>query len=139
MLAEQTSAQTVAQLFFQVARRMQDFMSPEDLALSPVHLGVLDKIMSEPRTNGKEIAAHYSITPASASAILKRLETEGHIVRERADYDRRSFSWQVTEAGHNAMCATVQQMNVNLAPFFDTLTDHQRKELVGIFQKLIEQ
>ncbi len=139
MSAKVSSAQHVAHLFFQVARDMRDYMSPQELALSPPHFHVLDLIMNDAQMNGKRIAAEFSITPASASAMLKRLEADGYIERERAAHDRRSFSLQVTVAGTAAMAMTIEQMNQKLAPYFDTLSADERNRLVTIFQKLIDQ
>jgi len=71
----------------------------EPLGLThPQYLVMLALWERSPRTLG-DLAADLALEPATASPLVKRLESDGLVVRRRSDADERRLEIALTEAG----------------------------------------
>lgn len=82
-------------------------------------------------------AQGYLSSQPAATKLLGRLESEGLVVREASDTDRRASQFSITEAGRARLAKNRQIMTDQMVPYFESLTAEERMsvyralELVG--------
>lgn len=85
-----------------VARRM---------GLSSGDLAALDYLMSTAHPIGPaELGNHLGMRTASATVLIDRLETAGHVQRRPHPTDRRRLQIEVTEQARSSSAATVRDL-----------------------------
>lgn len=81
----------------------------------------------------KELVDKLRITPASLSEVLMKLERKGYVVREKDENDRRLVRVQVTEAGREALAASVSEVDDP----FKVLSPEEQRILSQTLSKLL--
>jgi MarR family transcriptional regulator, organic hydroperoxide resistance regulator len=97
-------------------RRLRPDMPPDDessadptwhevvaLRATPVQLTLLYTLVERERCTMQELAEELAVAPSTATAMVKRLVTQGYIERSRDDADWRTVWVQSTEAGKLAV------------------------------------
>lgn len=76
----------------------------------------------------KAIADALNVSPAAVTAMLKRLEKDGYIIRNITDDDNRCNEISITEKGKSTVECTRHLFDRIDAAMFDGLTDEQLSE-----------
>jgi DNA-binding MarR family transcriptional regulator len=83
-----------------------------------------------------DIANHLGIDKASVVALIDRLENQGWVVRKRSTEDRRRQEIFLTPAGEKAYKVLKREMIEHEKKFVDRFTEAERKQLIGLLQRL---
>ena len=80
----------------------------------------------------------FQIKSGTLSEVLTKLETDGMIERFRDDADKRKQVVRLTEQGNSCVAETIQVLDNFEAHAFDALSDEERRELLGLLDRVIE-
>lgn len=83
-----------------------------------------------------EIAEKMNHTMAAASGLVDRLEGLGYVKREVSESDRRRILVSITNKGVELVGRIRQDMIHNLSNVMDTLTPHEQKMWLQIYEKI---
>lgn len=84
----------------------------------------------------KRLAEEVSLSQATVTTILNRLETRGLVVRVRSERDKRIVNAQLLPAGESVLEAVPALLHETFIERFDTLPREQQKSLVDTLSKL---
>lgn len=84
----------------------------------------------------RELADSFSITPPSATILVRGLEKAGYVERTSDAHDRRIVRLKLTPAGRKALQAGSAQIRHHLREIFSRLSPHDRTTLEHIFANL---
>jgi len=90
---------------------------------------------TKPQTAG-ELANHVSLSQATVTDIVKRLEKRGLLVRERSQLDRRRITIRLTNAGKSLISQTLPLLQEEFAMRFSQLRDWEQNQLLASVQRL---
>ncbi|QUH02540.1 MarR family transcriptional regulator [Saccharopolyspora erythraea] len=85
---------------------------------------------------GKRVAELSGMSRAAVSALVKTLERDGTISRRQRERDRRVVSFELTEAGREAILGAYTAHNEREQAWASTLTRPERTILIGLLEKL---
>ncbi len=85
----------------------------------------------------KRIAELSGMSRAAVSALVKTLERDGMVTRERATHDRRALQLTLTEQGHDAITGAFEEHNKREQAWAGTLTRPELTVLIGLLEKLM--
>lgn len=85
------------------------------------------------------IAAHLSISPASTTKLLNRLEHAGHIVRRVHPNDRRAYAIEVTPETEASAKQTVGRQQARRVHAAARLTPEQREVVTGFLLDMADE
>lgn len=80
------------------------------MRLSTRDVSALEHLLERPELGPADIASLLGISTASATVLIDRLETAGHVQRQPHPDDRRRKSLVVTEHANTQMFATLQPL-----------------------------
>jgi DNA-binding MarR family transcriptional regulator len=105
--------------------------------ITPAQAGLLSMLQraGAPQTP-QEIARTLSVTPATVTGALNRLEESGLVARARESADRRVVHVHVTPAGQRVAAAWVDGFRAKLEAGMAPLSDAQLRTLVEILSRL---
>ena len=85
----------------------------------------------------REIAEHFSITPAAVTGILKTLERDGYIVR-RSGKDCRTNEIAITDEGRAVVTRSREVFQEVDCAMFEGLTDEELLAYIATHEKIAE-
>ncbi|RNL80756.1 MarR family winged helix-turn-helix transcriptional regulator [Halostreptopolyspora alba] len=85
----------------------------------------------------KRIAELSGMSRAAVSALVKTLDRDGLVTRERATHDRRALQLTLTDHGHGAITGAFEEHNKRERAWADTLTRPEMTILIGLLEKLM--
>ena len=103
---------------------------PQALILKEVGRG-------EPPT-ASELANKVSLSQATITDIVKRLEGRGLLLRERSQNDKRRVTIQLTEAGQNLIAQSLPLLQEQFEKRFFELKEWEQSQLLASVQRLAE-
>lgn len=90
-----------------------------ELRATPGQLSLLGVLVEHERCMMQELAEHLSVTPSTATAMVKRLLAQGYVERNRDDADWRTVWVKPTEKGRAAFavfdCARLASLQERMA------------------------
>jgi DNA-binding MarR family transcriptional regulator len=106
------------------------------VGLSAPQLLVLRTVSDEGRPTASALARAVSLSQATITTILIRLEKEGLVNRERSDEDRRRVHVVLTEAGREVLKAAPKPLQENFSRRFTALPSWEQHQLVAALQRV---
>lgn len=106
-----------------------DQAAAEGLGIGRSDLRCLDVLSQRERVTAGELAHAVGLSRAALSAALRRLQARGYIVREHAEYDRRTVYVRMTDT---AVTLTAQSFAAVHALTIDALSDLSPTELTAV-------
>ena len=95
-------------------------------------LAISNKVISQ-----KDLAAHFSITPAAITGILKGLERDGYITRESGQ-DGRVNEIFITERGREVIKMSREAFHEVDAAMFEGFTDDDLREYIRLATRMTD-
>ncbi len=87
----------------EVAESSGDFQALSELRATPGQLTLLRVLVEHKQCSMQELAEHLAVTPSTATAMVKRLLTNGYIERTRDDVDWRTVWVKPTPRGQQVV------------------------------------
>ena len=106
------------------------------IGMSDLH--ALERLMLNGPVGPAEISAALGIRPASATALVDRLERTGHVRREPHVSDRRRLVLVPTEKAMTDGWAAVMPLVASLEAAAEGLDDDQRRAVASYLDRVIE-
>lgn len=109
--------------------RLQGLTSPQLICLreirrnGPVNPGIL--------------ARSVSLSPATVTGILDRLEDRGLVSRRRRNRDKRQVLVQLTESGEGLLAGTPQPLQERFLERFDSLPRDRRHDVAEVLEEVV--
>jgi DNA-binding MarR family transcriptional regulator len=95
------AAQLMKRILIHFRSQMDEQLRPQGVTTAQLH--VLKTIRDEPGASGAQIARACYVTPQSAQSLLKSLEADGWIRREKDETNDRILIAQLTRAGEDLL------------------------------------
>lgn len=86
----------------------------------------------------RELQERMRVQQSSVSELVKKLEDQGLVSKERDPRDRRKTILRLTEAGERQDATNKQKNRARDQRMFGMLDDHERAELTALLQKLLK-
>jgi DNA-binding MarR family transcriptional regulator len=106
------------------------------VGLSAPQLMVMRTVKEEGRPTASELARAVSLSQATITTILVRLEEAGYLLRERSDEDRRRVHVVLTEAGRAVLAAAPKPLQEAFSRRFEALPEWEQHQLVAALQRI---
>jgi DNA-binding MarR family transcriptional regulator len=108
----------------------------KETGLTTPQLVVMRAIAQQERPVATEIAHSVSLSQATVTNILNRLESHELIQRSRSASDRRRINISLTPQGRNLLAAAPQPLQENFIERFGALEIWERHQLVASLERL---
>jgi DNA-binding MarR family transcriptional regulator len=123
-------------------RQSESFFNDHDI--SPGRFTVLmllyDKLRGEPLPQTPaDLAEKAGVTRATITGLVDTLERDGLVTREHDSADRRMMLVHLTHKGHAALKEILPGHFKHMAALMAPLTEHERKTLVRLLNKVAGQ
>lgn len=99
-------------------------------------LAILKVINESGELNVSEIAASISLSQATVTNILTRLEQQGYITRRRGDFDRRKVYVEMAEKTRVLLESTPSLLQRDFLERFDRLEEWEQTLLLSSLQRI---
>lgn len=106
--------------------------------LTPMQLLILGVLASEGRLTASELSGRVSLTAATLSGMLDRLEEKGLLVRQRDDQDRRRQWLSTSETGRALLAEAPPLLPPALRNAFAALPEWERYSLTAALLRVAE-
>lgn len=84
------------------------------------------------------IARACSLSQATVTGVLERLEKRGFVSRKRSEQDRRQVLVKTTDAGDRILQSAPPLMQADFVDRYDRLQDWEQSLILGALQRLVE-
>jgi len=105
--------------------------------LTGPQLVILREITRRNGITAGEVARAISLSQATVTGILERLERRGFIARRRSDTDRRRILLQTTEAGGALLAEAPPVMQESFVSAFNCLPGWEQLMILSALQRLV--
>jgi DNA-binding MarR family transcriptional regulator len=99
--------------------------------LPPAQMLVLNTIKSLGEVRTGDLSSKLRMKPATMSALLDRLESQGLVVRRRSVSDRRCIFVQLSRAGHDVLQSAPSLLQTDFRKKFEALADWEQAAIVA--------
>lgn len=106
--------------------------------LTPMQLMILQVLASEARLTASALSGRVSLTAATLSGMLDRLEERGLLQRQRDDRDRRRQWLLITAAGRELIRQAPSLMPPEFTRRFAALAEWERHALMAVLLRAAE-
>lgn len=110
----------------------------KSVGLTVPQLVVIRAIGHEGMPSASEVARAVSLSQATVTTILNRLEERGLLTRERSTQDRRRVILQLTEAGSAALREAPLPLQESFSGRFDALPPWEQHQIVSALARVAE-
>src|SRR5712692_5760807 len=107
-----------------------------ELRATPGQLSLLRVLVEHHRCTMQELAEHLAVAPSTATAMVKRLLTQGYVDRHRDDLDWRTVWVKPTESGCLAVEVFDQARLTSLQRRLERLSDDEQTTLLAALPAL---
>lgn len=122
-------------------RRIRDtgtfFSKTEELGISPSQMDLLARVWACPACGVDELAEMLSITSASVSVGVKKLEARGWLRREADEADKRASHLYLTELGEELTLQARAFHETKARGLLSGLTEAEQNTLLALLEKTI--
>jgi DNA-binding MarR family transcriptional regulator len=121
-----------------IERYMSGYLS--DLGLSPSKFNCLQVLRAEPQRTipQNELGSRLTVTGASITGVLDRLERDRLVSREGHPTDRRANMVRLTDEGEDLIQSASDLHALRMHELISTLADDEREQLVLLLNKLAD-
>jgi len=106
--------------------------------LTSAQLLLIRAIENNPSASLGQLANEISLSQATTSTILKRLEASGYIYRTRSDSDRRKSQVFLTERGASALSRAPKPLDQGFLDRFTCLKPYEQTAIVSSLQRVAD-
>ena len=106
--------------------------------LTSAQLLLLRAIDNKPSATLGQLASQISLSQATTSTIIKRLESGGYICKTRSDVDRRKSQVFLTESGLEALVNAPNPLDQSFLDRFTSLKPYEQTAIVSSLQRVAE-
>jgi DNA-binding MarR family transcriptional regulator len=99
--------------------------------LTVPQLMVMQKIDQLEDPLAKEIAQEVSLSPATVTTIIDRLETRGLVVRTRCKTDKRKLHLSLSESGQSVLSDSPKPLHENFIKSYQNLETWEQSQLLA--------
>ncbi len=110
----------------------------KSVGLTVPQLVVIRAIGHEGLPSASEVARAVSLSQATVTTILNRLEERGLLTRERSTQDRRRVILQLTEAGSAVLREAPLPLQDTFSGRFDALSQWEQHQIVSALARVAE-
>ena len=107
------------------------------VGLTGPQLVLLQEIARSGEVTAGEIARAVSLSQATVTGILERLEKRGLLVRQRNERDRRRIMVSITEAGQKILATGPPLMQEAFVDKFSSLQEWEQTMILSALQRLV--
>lgn len=109
----------------------------ENFGVSVPEWRVVLTLARHPGLTAAEITSRWAMDKMAISRAIQRLESDGHISRDRNPSDRRSYKLSLTDSGEALHRKILPAANERYREFISCLTREELANLRGSLEKLI--
>lgn len=124
----------LAQVGAGVTRRFAKALEP--LNFAPSDAGILRHLARSPGISQRELASQLEMHASRLVGVIDELEKRGLVAREPNPEDRRVYSLQLTDAGHEALAAIGLAAREHNEAICAGLNEAEREELGVALKKI---
>ena len=103
--------------------------------LTPMQFGVLDVLYSKGPLRIGEIIDTMLATSGNMTVVIKNMERDGYVQRDKDPIDKRSYRISLTELGKTKIEEVLPEHAKHLSKIFRVLTKEEQEELIHILRK----
>lgn len=107
------------------------------VGLTGPQLVILQEISSREEVTAGGIAWGVSLSQATVTGILERMENRGLIVRKRSDRDKRRIMVRITESGKQILADAPPLMQEEFVESFSSLKEWEQTMILSSLQRLV--
>jgi len=107
------------------------------VGLTGPQLVILQEISSQGEVTAGEIARAVSLSQATVTGILDRMEKRGLIARQRSDRDKRRIMVSITATGEQVLKDAPPLMQEAFVERFSNLQDWEQTMILSALQRLV--
>ncbi len=109
----------------------------KQFGLTGPQLIILREISQSDEITASDIARAISLSQATVTGVLDRLEKRGYIVRKRSDRDRRRTLVETTHAGNHLLADAPPLMQESFTDQFDELQTWEQHMILSSLHRLV--
>ncbi|MGM0699958.1 MAG: MarR family winged helix-turn-helix transcriptional regulator [Actinomycetota bacterium] len=140
---EQIAAVMKALARLREAERALSEASRRFMKLSEQDMRAMHYLIAAKRQNAvvtpKMLSAHMSMSAASVTKLINRLEREGHVIRKLHPSDRRAYALEVTAETNRSACETVGRTQARRIHAAADLTSRERDAVIRFLNGMTEE
>lgn len=114
----------------------QGWRNVAELRATPGQLSLLDILVEHGRCTMQELAEHLTVTPPTATAMVKRLLAQGYVERTHDEADLRTVWVKPTDTGRQAVSVFLRARLASLESRLEHLSDEERASIVAALPAL---
>ena len=99
-------------------------------------------LLRQLRQNGPlsvgELSSALGVTPGSVTIACKRLEKDGHVTRDRQEYDERIVHIALTPEAHTILEVWLAHRREVFAQYLERLEPHEQEQLMQFIERILE-
>jgi DNA-binding MarR family transcriptional regulator len=107
-----------------------------DVGLTGPQLIVLQQVGKNPGVMVKEIARSITLSPATVTSILDRMESRGHINRVRSTQDKRKVGVFLTDVGQSLLDKAPLPLQEHFLNRFNAIEEWEQSQMVATMQRI---
>ena len=107
------------------------------VGLTGPQLVILQEISRCGEVTAGEIARAVSLSQATVTGILERMEKRGHLARQRSDHDKRRVMVRITESGEKVLKDAPPLMQEAFVERFSSLQEWEQTMILSALQRLV--
>ena len=107
-----------------------------DVGLTGPQLIVLQEVGKHPGVMVKEIAQSITLSPATVTSILDRMESRGHVNRVRSTQDKRKVGVFLTDAGQLLLDKAPLPLQEHFLKRFNAIEGWEQSQMVATMQRI---
>lgn len=108
----------------------------KDVGLTGPQLLVMQNIQAKPGIMVREIADNITLSPATITNILDRLEAKGLANRIRSTEDKRKVGVFLTEQGEESLSGAPRPLQEHFVERFSHLKEWEQSQMVATMQRI---
>jgi len=109
----------------------------KQFGLTGPQLIILREISQSDEITASDISRAISLSPATVTGVLDRLEKRGYVVRKRSDRDRRRTLVQMTPAGNHILASAPPLMQESFTDQFSDLHAWEQHMILSSLHRLV--
>ena len=106
-----------------------------DVGLTGPQLIVLQQVGKNPGVMVKEIAQSITLSPATVTSILDRMESRGHVNRVRSTQDKRKVGVFLTDVGQSLLDKAPLPLQEHFLNRFNAIEEWEQSQMVATMQR----
>ncbi|MGN2638774.1 MarR family winged helix-turn-helix transcriptional regulator [Nocardia takedensis] len=122
---------------FVAMRRNRGRLAQTRSGLSPSQLGLLDAVADRGPMPVGRIAAYAGVAGPTATRMLKQLEADGVVTRERSSQDERRVDVALTDHGRELVDRQRRTLREAQHRHYTALSPEQRAQFVDVLQQMV--